>query len=826
MVCAERTGSISDIAAACAALQPERRPGRGDDKKKHKRAYTEECAAFDIEVTSLPKYQIGVIYQWQLQIGPYITITGRYASEIPEAFREIEKALARSGRTIVCWVHNLSYEFQFLRSLVPEMHDIFATDIRQPLKLDIGHHIEVRCSYLQSGVSLAKLTATYHAEHGKLSGDLDYRVIRYPWTPLTEIETAYCIFDVRGLVEAMTARRDERRDSWASMPLTKTGYIRRRIKVALHHYKRVAYALQSDYEVYKTLRRAFRGGNTHANRMYAGRIIGPVWEWDRSSSYPDVIVNCLFPNGKWQEVDAADFEKYYKRGSHAMLLDIALVDVSLTDPLYPVPYLSVDKCRSILDPVKDNGRIISASYLETTVTDVDMQIILEQYNFELQVKTLRVSKYQKLPPELTRVVIDLYHDKTALKGVAGREQDYALAKEDINSCYGMMVQDPGKPDILYSDELEDWQLDDTDPEASYLQRVKNTPLLYCWGVWVTAWARWMLEQAIKVAGTDFVYCDTDSVYSLSPIDLNAFNADRRKASKASGAYATDPKGVTHYMGVFEQEGGVIDRFITWGAKKYAYEIGGTLHITIAGVGKKTGAAELAEHGGLEALRPGFVFRAAGGTKSLYNDKKYGIIKEEGRELDVGTSIYIEDSTYTLGVTDEYAKLLSLTKEQLQKLKYLMKTQEEMNMANDMMMYNSNNLSIQEQADTIAENGSGVWVPFSPETREDKATLYNALTSTGVKLSEYVGDTLSIANMVIQGCHFTDEETGKVEPGSRLILVGPEGQIYKSTSRGMIRAAVQLVEMFGTPDQWGGPLTITIERVQLRKGYTYNFKVVG
>lgn len=144
----------------------------------------------------------------------------------------------------------------------------------------------------------------------------------------------------------------------------------------------------------------------------------------------------------------------------------------------------------------------------------------------------------------------------------------------------------------------------------------------------------------------------------------------------------------------------------------------------------------------------------------------------------------------------------------------------------MRMENSAMLTVQEQADAIAEAGSGVWVPFAPESREAKATLYNALSSAGERLGDYVGDAIEVANVVIQGCKFTDEETGEVTNGSRLILVGPEGQIYKSTSRGMVRAAVQLVEMFGTPDQWGEPLTIAIERVQLRKGFTYNFKVVG
>lgn len=135
--------------------------------------------------------------------------------------------------------------------------------------------------------------------------------------------------------------------------------------------------------------------------------------------------------------------------------------------------------------------------------------------------------------------------------------------------------------------------------------------------------------------------------------------------------------------------------------------------------------------------------------------------------------------------------------------------------------------IQDQADLLAESGAGVWVPFAPETIAEKATLYNALNSTGEKLGDYEGDIITVSNIVLQGSTFTDEDTGELQKFTRLILVGPKGEIYKSTSRGMVRAAIQLMQVFGTPNEWGQPLNILIERVQLRKkGYTYNFKVVA
>lgn len=137
-----------------------------------------------------------------------------------------------------------------------------------------------------------------------------------------------------------------------------------------------------------------------------------------------------------------------------------------------------------------------------------------------------------------------------------------------------------------------------------------------------------------------------------------YNKKRIENSTRNNAFATDTKGNVHYMGVFEYEK-TYTEFSTLGAKKYVYrEEDGTLHTTIAGVNKKYAPDELEEHGGITAFKVGFTFSKAGGTESVYNDVPYGDYTIDGHTIYIGQNIVIKPSTYTIGITDEYRRILA------------------------------------------------------------------------------------------------------------------------------------------------------------------------
>ena len=113
------------------------------------------------------------------------------------------------------------------------------------------------------------------------------------------------------------------------------------------------------------------------------------------------------------------------------------------------------------------------------------------------------------------------------------------------------------------------------------------------------------------------------------------------------------------MGLCDYEG-TYKKFVSLGAKKYCYiDSDNKLHITVAGVGKSIGAVELASRGGIESFKEGFTFYKAGGTESVYNDTpEVKRLSVENHSLDITSNVLIKDSTYTLGITGEYRKIIN------------------------------------------------------------------------------------------------------------------------------------------------------------------------
>lgn len=653
-------------------------------RKGKRTTYYNIPSAFDIETTTEYKtktvtekikgkevtreevvWQRAYMYQWQYCILDKV-VFGRTWEEFQTFIKKVREIMnLSSGTRLVTYVHSLAYEFQFTKDFI-EIDQLFAKEERKPLKF-LSDGIEFRCSYFLSNMSLAKFCENYGATHYKLVDTYDYKKLRTPTTPLTNDELAYCYNDVRGLCQCITKLLET--DNMATIPLTNTGFVRREFRNAMASNKRNRIQFEKislSPQEYKMLKRAFRGGNTHASRYFTNQIINNVFSFDIQSSYPACMMLDNYPIGKFSKVTLDTQEKLDKYCKNTcVVMDVEFSNLRVK-PKQPIPYIDIGHLTNyhMKSLVNDNGRVLSCDYATITLTNIDLDIIRRTYDYDyLIVNDAMYAQKGQLPLELLAKLLEFYEKKTTLKDVLGKEYEYMKSKNQVNAAYGMLVSALVHNEIIFTDAEWETITADIDENLSSFYNSRNNFLSYQWGVFVTANARKRLQDMIDVVGIDIIYIDTDSIKFINEKHVAEFEEKNKEliedcSSSTIPAYA-DKDGKRYYLGIWDKDG-VYKRFKTLGAKKYCdekFNKKGELvfEITVSGMSKSKGAKAV---GSIENFNIDTTFHDIGRTTSWYNDCSPHYITVNGDKFLTSSNIGVVETTYKLGVTDTYEEVFN------------------------------------------------------------------------------------------------------------------------------------------------------------------------
>lgn len=665
-------------------------------KKGRKEFYGNIPMVLDIEASSFYKDEQKqcCMYAWVFGMNGRC-IRGRTWQEIIDITNNLVKEYDLNlNKRLIIYIENLSYEFQWFRKYF-EWEKVFAMDTRKPLYAITKNGIEFRCSYLLSGYSLKKLgenLTKYKVE--KKVGDLDYNLIRHSQTPLTEKEWGYVLND--GLIVMAHIQEEiERLGDITQLPLTKTGYVRNLCREKClkgdnrWYYSKLMRLSTLTPDTYKQLKRAYSGGFTHANINYVNKTIKNVHSYDFSSSYPSVMLSEKYPMGSPFKVEIKDENEFrdYLNGFCCMF-NVTFYNISTKVTFEN--YISVSRCIEAENYILNNGRIFEADKIKITLTEQDFFIISELYEWDyIEIDNFYAFYAGYLPKDFIVTILELYKDKTELKGVEGKEVEYLVSKGMINSCYGMCVTDPCKDENLYEENQWEEKKANIEELIEKYNSSRTRFLYYAWGVWVTAYARRNLFSGILEFKEDYIYSDTDSIKVINIEEhqdyLRNYNTKvTEKINKCLEYYNIDismacPKtieGKSKPLGVWDYEG-MYSRFKTLGAKRYLTEKKGELSITVAGVGKEAGIKYLKHKYNTNDN----VFKNF--TEDLYFPPSYDYNGEEcngsgklchtyideymeGEIVDYmgnkyiyneQSGIHMENTDYTLGIEEEFKRLM-------------------------------------------------------------------------------------------------------------------------------------------------------------------------
>ena len=587
---------------------------------KIQRILCEDIFTFDIETTSFffesdkkpflykkgydPDYWTdvyagGVCYLWQFGInGRYY-----YGRELDDFYKLLDDF--PKDMHVKIHIHNLSFEWAWLQGLTWDK--VFAKSPHKPIKASCREYpnIQFICTLALENCSLDQWGKSVGVH--KLTGTIDYNVMR---TPLTDLDKTILDYGEADLAVMYAGLKEELKtySSVWNLPLTATGKIRRVVKDLLMSNKTYVNYIkklvpENPYQ-YKTSMACYAGGYTHANRVWVNYTLYNLdgkhgGHYDYTSSYPFEMCTSKMPCTTWaywkKEIpDESLFE------DHAFKMHLVFKKIESKLQNTYISYSHSDCVNAICD----NGRVIRADYCDMWITELDYSVIKQAYTWE-SVEVLEVWEAEKdyLPLPFVEYVLELFHNKTAFKGVEGKEEEYKLAKAFLNSLYGMCVTALLQAVIEWDDELEEWHIKRINEtmikehlEKLRMWKDKRYFLNYDWGVWISNGARCRLWNDLIIPYDKHVlYADTDSIFTNINIDFtdynNMLNERMERVCKERGldlekTRPMAPNGKRSFIGNLTTEEEWTE-FRALRSKCYCerWKADGQLHMTISGVNK-------------------------------------------------------------------------------------------------------------------------------------------------------------------------------------------------------------------------------------------------
>lgn len=594
-----------------------------------------------------------------------VTLYGTRPSEHVETIKRIHDAMP--GNRTYIFYHNMSYDWVFLRRFYL---DFFGEPERQlntkphyPVSIEFANGIILRDSLILAQRSLERWANDLNVPHKKAVNEWDYNKIRDQGGEFAPDELEYIEHDTLAGVECIDAFRASLHKTIATLPYTATGIVREQFRAVAkrkeNHGRQWFERQVLDYDYVKLSEAVYHGGFTHCNRFAKSSKIDYIYTdgenvecYDITSSYPFALLSEKYPSGKfvsWHDLKPEDIIK--ASDEWAFMFILCLYMPELKDPFYPMPFLQYSKTTRTYNDITDNGRIVKADYVEIAICDVDLRLILQQYNYNTDYTyctSVIMTRKDYLPRWFTDFVYKLFEDKTQLKG--GDPVLYALAKSKLNSCYGMCCQHVMSNDIIEDYETGEYTTDLKQTAEDYQKYLdnRNSFLPYQIGIYCTAYATKNLFElgACVKDPLNWLYSDTDSCFAFGWDEnkLKEYNAKRIRLMRDRGYHGVKHNNKIYHLGIVELDK-VCSEFVGIHSKCYAYRDvkDGKLKITVAGVPKK--GAECLDNN-IDNFRVGFIFPGSQ-TGKLTHSYLFQDLHRDSAKNEIADSINLSHCDYLI-----------------------------------------------------------------------------------------------------------------------------------------------------------------------------------
>lgn len=448
---------------------------------------------------------------------------------IEEYYQFITKKKFDNERRIV-FFHNLRFDILFLEYYLYEIGYIFSEENKEKtyhairddkynvyqftIRVSNDFHVIFKDSLKLLQSSVDKLPNLRGIE--KL-GDFDYEKLRYEKTldDFDEKELQYVKHDVWKVKDVLKESLEHFGDYLTIASSSYNDWLKRFNKDNKYNYRNHFPTLTEEEEV--ILRKSYNGGLVILNPKYKGKIIDKeVITFDVNSLYPSRMRYEKLPFGKPIYINSPENLSILKRrGFDLFCYAVSVNHMKIKEGYHP--FITTSKSYLLNRKTDDFPR-----ELENMVfywTNIDLENVVKYYDIDYEIL------YEFSFAFRSRYgIFDDYIDYFMnMKENAKNQFEYIIAKLRLNSLYGKFGTRQDRLSYVSYFDKDDGLIKYNIVE----NRLKNQYYLPL-AIFITAYARNVLINALQEEREAFIYADTDSLHLFKDKYKGTLNVDDKK----------------------------------------------------------------------------------------------------------------------------------------------------------------------------------------------------------------------------------------------------------------------------------------------------------
>ena len=125
---------------------------------------------------------------------------------------------------------------------------------------------------------------------------------------------------------------------------------------------------------------------------------------------------------------------------------------------------------------------------------------------------------------------------------------------------------------------------------------------------------------------------------------------------------------------------------------------------------------------------------------------------------------------------------------------------------------------------FANSTGAMFCSFQPKTDDDRALLFNAMNAPDVKISDHIGQELTVRDVIVEPVEIVDDNSSEVRTSPRVILIDMDGHTYSAVSYGIYNALRRLVALYGLPT-WERGIPVRVRQISRGSNRIFTLDVV-